>query len=116
MTVRWVRGAELPILEVWWRNPQKQLIDFSGGVSEWEVRIGKADADDTTQPYLTKTSGIVGAAGSGNSTTGTPNVTVTWAANDLVIPPGTWVLQITATYVGGLDRVMQTLIGIDPDV
>lgn len=47
---------------------------------------------------LVKTTGITGSAGTSN----TPNLSITWAANDLNVTPGRYRMTVTATS-GGLD-------------
>jgi hypothetical protein len=97
--VKVYRGAERPALQFWLRDTAKNLIDFSTGYT-FSFKIGYPGQ----AALLTKTSGIVGAAGSGVDPTGTPNVTVTFSAGELDnVPRGKYEWQITAT-TGGNDR------------
>ena len=97
--LRYHAGAERPALKLWLLDDDGALIDFSSGYS-YKLRIGEVGAP----AILEKTSGIAGAAGSGVEPTGTPNITVTWSAGELDLPPGAYTAQLTATTVG-LDRV-----------
>lgn len=97
--LRYYQGAERPALKLWLEDDDGTLIDFSTGHT-FSFKVG-----NTGEPaLLTKTTGIVGAAGVGAEPTGTPNVTITWAAGELDITPGaySWVLIATS---GGLDRI-----------
>lgn len=105
--LEWARNAELPILRIWWLDEDRQLIDFSTGVVDWELKIGQLN----NPALLTKTTDITGAAGSGDEHTGTPNVTVTWDQGDLDIQPGTYTLQLVANYVAG-QRTLQAPVHI----
>lgn len=95
--LRYYRGAERPALQLWIQDDDGALVDFSSGYT-FSFKIG-----DTTA-LLTKTSGIVGAAGAGVEPTGTPNITVSWSAGELDITPGAYAWELTAT-TGGLDRI-----------
>lgn len=110
--LQWYRNAELPQLQVWWRDDSGDLIDFSSGVSDWELRIGDAGG----YAMLVKTSGIAGAVGSGTETNGTPNVIVDWFPGELDIVPDVYTLQIVAHYSGFSDRVMTAPLRILPVV
>ncbi len=99
MTITYPRGAERPALEIWWVDDDGGLIDFSTGYT-FELKLGTPGST----AILTKTTGITGAAGAGVEPTGTPNITVAWAAGELDITPGGYVLQLVAT-TGGLDRI-----------
>lgn len=59
--------------------------DFSTG---WTFQV-IVTARDASVPALTKTTNIAGAAAG--------VVTVTWAANDLALTPGTYLVQLKAT-------------------
>lgn len=106
MTIRYHTSAERPALEMWIQDDDGTLIDFSSGYT-FELKIGATGS----AALLTKTTGITGAVGSGTEPTGTPNVSVAWAAGELDITPGAYGLQLTAT-TGGLDRVFTTPIRI----
>lgn len=107
-SLQWARKAELPILRIWWESEDGDLIDFSSGVTAWELKIGELDEE----ALLTKIDGFVGAAGSGNEQNGTPNVTVTWGAGQLDITPGTYTLQVKATLGSLGDRYLQAPVHI----
>lgn len=105
-TLRYARSAERPALKLWLLDEDGTLIDFSSGYT-FSFKIGSLG----TAALLTKTSGIIGAAGAGAEPTGTPNVTVTWTAGELNLNPGTYAWQLTAT-TSSLDRVFQGSIVI----
>lgn len=107
--LRYHRGAERPALALWLIDDDGTLIDFSSGYT-FELAIGVLG--DT--PLLTKTTGITGAAGAGTQPDGTPNVTVTWAADDLDIAAGIYTWQLTATSTGGLDRMFSGTFRVLP--
>jgi len=92
MTLGWSTNAEDPNLEIWWTDDAGDLIDFSSGYT-WSLKIGPHGG----AALITKTTGIVGAAGAGTAPTGTPNVVVTWAAGELNITPGRYRLELTPT-------------------
>lgn len=96
--LRYHQGAERPALKLWLLDDDGSLIDFSTGYT-FELKVGLAGQ----VALLTKTTGIVGAAGAGVEPTGTPNVTVSWAAAELAITVGAYSWQLKAT-TGGLDR------------
>ncbi len=96
--LRYHAGAERPALKLWLQDDDGALIDFSAGYT-FEFKVGLAGQ----AAVLTKTSGIAGAAGAGVEPTGTPNVVVTWAADELAVTPGAYSWQLKATSVG-LDR------------
>ena len=104
--LRYHRGAERPALKLWLLDDDNTLIDFSSGYS-FQFLIGVVGET----AVLTKTTGITGAAGAGVAPTGTPNVTVTWAANDLDIVPGSYVWQLKAT-TSSLDRLFSGVINV----
>lgn len=106
--LQWARKAELPILRIWWLDEDEQLIDFSSGVSAWELKIGQLGYP----ALLTKTDGFTGYAGSGVEPTGQPNLTVTWGDGQLDIAPGTYTLQIKATFGALGDRFLQAPVHI----
>lgn len=96
--LRYYQGAERPALKLWLLDDDGTLIDFSSGYT-FSFKVGAPGS-----VLLTKTSGIVGAAGAGVEPTGTPNVTISWSAGELAITPGAYSWALTAT-TGGLDRV-----------
>ncbi len=96
--LRYYQGAERPALKLWLLDDDGTLIDFSTGYT-FELKIGLVGQ----AALLTKTSGIVGAAGAGVEPTGTPNVTVSWTSGELAITVGAYSWQLKAT-TGGLDR------------
>lgn len=106
--VTYVQGAERPGLALWIQDRAGSLIDFSTGYT-FTITIGAPN--DT--PVLTKTSGINGAAGAGSEPSGTPNVVVTWAADELDITPGIYGWWLTASTTS-LDRIYAGKITITP--
>lgn len=106
---QWYRGAELPSLSIWWTDSESNLLDLSTADS-FELRAFKAGCP----PAITKTSGLVGAVGSGTEASGVPNLSVQWATGELAIDPGIYTVVITATF-GELDRKMSTSITILDD-
>ena len=94
--IEYAKGAELPALALWLFDDFGDLIDFSSGYT-FAFKIGRPG---TTA--LTKTSGILGAAGSGDAPRpglpgGVPNVTVAWSAGELNLDPGGWTWELIAT-------------------
>lgn len=98
-SLRYYKNAERPEVKLWLVDDDGTLIDFSSGYT-FSFKIGNVGST----ALLTKTSGITGAAGVGVEPTGTPNVTVTWAAGELAIAPGSYAWQLTCTTTS-LDRV-----------
>jgi hypothetical protein len=90
--IRYRRTAERPDLALWLLDDDGTLIDFSTGYT-FQLKIG----DPGSTALLTKTLNITGATGAGVEPTGTPNITIGWAAGELDITPGTYELQLTAT-------------------
>lgn len=111
-SLRYSRGAERPALQLWLFDDDNTLIDFSSGYTF----VFKVGGRGTT--VLTKTSGIVGASGSGDAPApglsgGVPNVTVTWSVGELDIAPGGWTWELIAT-TSSLNRFFRgTLTIID---
>lgn len=109
--LRYYQGAAEPALKLWLQGDDGQLIDFSTGYTFDYFRVGLAGAT----PLLSKATGITGAAGAGVEPTGTPNVTVAWAAGDLNIAVGaySWTLKATKgglpRYFGGVFHVLASL-------
>jgi hypothetical protein len=100
-TIRYHKTAERPALEMWLLDDDESLIDLSTGYT-FSLKIGNKGST----ALLTKTTGIVGAAGAGAEPTGTPNVAVSWAAGELNLTAGRYVWQLTATS-SALDRVFE---------
>jgi hypothetical protein len=100
MTISYATGAELPVFGLWLTDSGGTLIDFSAGYT-FVFKIGHPGQ----AALLTKATGIAGAVGAGTGPSGTPNVTVTWAANDLALTAGAYMWFLTATTAGGLARV-----------
>ncbi len=98
------KTAERPSIKLWLQDDDGSLINFSTGYT-FEFKIGKPGS----AAVVTKTTGITGAAGSGNETSGTPNLTIAFAAGDLdALVPGAFGTkgQIKATQTAGtLDRI-----------
>ena len=97
--VSYVEGSTLPDLEVWWPDPDGSgdLVDFSTGYT-FSVVVGRRSAVE-----FTKSSGLTGAAGSGDGSepADVPNLTVQWSASDLgALTPGLYTLELVATRDG----------------
>lgn len=87
-------GESLPALSIFWRENGQLVTGLASGHT-FELKI--ASLDDGTV-LVTKTTGIVGQAGSGFQPLGTPNVVVQWAAGDLAdLTPGTYRAQLKIT-------------------
>lgn len=98
-SLHYYRGAERPDIKLWLLDDDGALIDFSSGYT-FVFKLGVIGEP----AVFTKTEGITGAAGSGTEGDGAPNVTVTFAADELDgVPPAYYVWQLKATS-GGLDR------------
>lgn len=84
MPLSYYRGDELPqwVATI---SHNGTAPDFSTG---WTFRV-VITARDAAEPLLTKTTNITGATGGA--------ITVAWAANDLDIAPGTYLVQLKAT-------------------
>ncbi len=98
-TFTYRKSAERPAAKLWLYDDDRTLIDFSSGYT-FSLKIGVPGS----AALLTKTSNIVGAAGSGTEPTGTPNITVTWTAGELALTPGAYAWELTCT-TSALDRV-----------
>lgn len=106
-TLRIKQTAARPVIELWLRDKNSSLIDFSSGYT-FSFKIGNAGSTAA----LTKTSGISGAAGSGDEPDGTPNVTITPSAGEFSsLTPGPYEWQLTAT-TSSLPRVFGGTIDI----
>lgn len=100
--LQYIRTAERPDLKFWLEDDAGALVNFTSGYT-FTFKIGDKSAD----ALFAKTTGITGAAGSGTQTSGTPNVTISLAADELDdVPAGGYTWQIIAT-TGGLDRIYQ---------
>jgi len=101
------KTAELPDVSLWLTDDDGALIDFSSGYT-FEFKIGSPGS----AAKLTKTTGISGAAGSGTESSGTPNVTLSFAAAELdSIDRKRYTGQLRAT-TGGKDRVFQFAVDV----
>jgi hypothetical protein len=94
------KTAERPDIKLWLLDDDGTLINFASGYT-FSFKLGSLN----TAAVFTKTTGITGAAGSGTSSSGTPNVTISFTAGELAaVPARSYRWQLTAT-TGGLDRV-----------
>lgn len=101
-TLQYHRTAERPDLRLWLLDDDGNLIDFSSGYT-FEFKIGYRGQ----VALFTKTTGITGAAGSGAESSGAPNVTIAFVADELdAVTASTYVWQLRAKS-GGLDRIYQ---------
>lgn len=94
--------AERPDIKLWLLDDDGTLVDFTTGYT-FTFKIGTV----STAALLTKTTGITGAAGTGTERSGTPNVTISFAAGELAALAArqyTWQLAATTS---GLDRIYQ---------
>lgn len=101
LVIEYYKAAERPDIELWLEDDDGALIDFSTGYT-FEFKIGYPDETAA----VTKTTGITGAAGSGNgeSPADVPNLVITPTAGEFnVIVPDLYYGQVKAT-TGGLDR------------
>ncbi len=99
--ITYVKTADRPALKIWYYDDDGTLLDCSSGYT-FSLKVGTRGS----AAVLTKTTNITGAAGSGVEPTGTPNITVTWAAGELALTPGSYVAQLTLTN-SSLDRVIE---------
>jgi hypothetical protein len=90
----WVyrQDQEVPSFAVNWYDSASALIDFSTGYTFQVLLVTQAGVIT-----VTKTANITGAATA-------PNVTVAWAAGELNITPGEYLLHLKAT-TGTSDRI-----------
>jgi hypothetical protein len=97
-------AASLPALEFTWQDSSGNVIDFSSPDWNFVMKVGRFP----NPAVLTKTDGITGYAAS-------PNLIVQWDPGDLKnLTPGTWYLQVTATYSpSSQQRVLTGSIRID---
>ena len=106
MAFTYVQGAELPDIELTWRDDSGAIIDFSTGWT-FTARIGVLGQSAT----LTKTTGIVGDNTS-------PNITITWDSTELnSIPAATYAMHVIARFTSsGKDRILEDELVIKPAV
>lgn len=96
------RTAERPDIELWLEDVDGNLVDLSSGYT-FVFKLGEPG----TAATFTKSTGITGAAGSGVEPSGTPNVTLTFTANELdAVTRGPYTWQLRAT-TSSLDRIWQ---------
>jgi len=96
------KSAERPDIQLWLTDDDGNLIDFSVGYT-FVFKIGYLGET----ALVTKTTGITGAAGSGNDKTGVPNLTIVIASPELdTIPASLYTGQVKAT-TSSLDRFYQ---------
>lgn len=101
-TLTYYRTAERPDIQLWLQDYNGNLIDFSTGYT-FTFKLGVRGATAS----FTKTTGITGAAGSGDEPDGTANVTLTFIAAELDnLDAGVYTWQLRATN-NSLDRVYQ---------
>lgn len=110
--ITYYNAAENPI-KLWLKDPtlttNGSLIDFSVGGWTFVVKFG----DPGSAAILTKSSGIVGAAGAGTEPTGTPNLVITPTADEFLALNGLYVIQVRAT-ASSADMFFQDTIQILP--
>jgi hypothetical protein len=107
MSLVYYRTAELPDLQFWLLDDDGALVNLASGYT-FSFKLGTPGAVAS----FDKTTLITGAAGSGTEPSGTPNLTIAFAADELDdIDPGRYVWQLTATSTS-LDRVYQGTIQI----
>lgn len=97
-SIEYIAGAERPALTVELVDENDAIIDLTGFTGT--IKLGL----DTTTTALTKTSGV---------TCSSTGITCTWAANDLALTPGTYILEAIATN-GGLEYRRQATLVIRP--
>lgn len=97
-SIGYVAGAERPALVIEFRDETNAIVDLTGYTCS--IKLGL----DTTTTALTKSSGVSG---------GTAGMTVTWAAGDLALTPGSYILEAIATS-GSLDYRQQGTLVILP--
>jgi hypothetical protein len=94
--ITYYNAAENPI-KLWLRDPTLAtnggLVDFSIGSWTFVFKLGHAGA----AALLTKSSGLVGAAGVGVEPTGTPNFVATPTADEFLALSGLMMYQVRAT-------------------
>lgn len=96
MTIEYIKGSELPRPEIFWKDPDGAIRDFSTGWT-FIARIGQPGA----AALVTKSTGIVGSSGAGN----TPNLVIQWSANELDIAVATYSVDVQATLTSSGESV-----------
>jgi len=97
-SIEYVAGAERPALTIEFLDEDNAIIDLTGFTCS--VKLGL----DTTTTALTKSSGVSGSA---------TGMTVTWAAGDLALTPGSYIGEAIAT-ASSLDYRRQFTLVISP--
>lgn len=104
MAVEYEIGEELDPLEITWLDAAGNVRNFASGWT-FEFKLGNIGQ----AALLTKTTGITGAS------TG-PNVTLTWAVDELVVPAGSYTGQLRARNASTKDLYTQFDMTIRPVV
>lgn len=97
-SIEYVAGAERPALLIELVDGTNTVIDLTGFTGT--IKLGL----DTTTTALTKTSGV---------TCGSTGITCTWAAGELALTPGNYILEAIASS-GGLEYRRQATLTITP--
>lgn len=88
--------------QIWW-FVNGALIDLSSGYT-FSGKLAATSNLSTNVFGTAKTTGFTGATGSGTETSGTPNLTVTWATSgelNAVTAAGAYLFEIVATKTSG---------------
>jgi hypothetical protein len=94
--------ASLPDAAFTWLDNTGDVLDFSSGWT-FVLKIGRFP----NAAVVTKTTGLTGQSTA-------PNLIVHWDINELHnLTPGRWVIQVTATYTDGRQRIMDGVLKID---
>lgn len=101
------RGVTGPAARLWIYDDDGTLIDLSG--ASLSAKIGARGS----APKITKSSGVLGATGSGTEPDGVPNVAITWSGGDLDITPGIYLMQIIQ---GSSQRIWECEIEIKANI
>ncbi len=106
MAIEYEAEAELPSVEITWRDSAGNLIDFSTGWT-FTARVGQTGQ----AAAVTKTTGITGAATA-------PNIVIAWSPAELDgLAPGTYSLRVLARQTAtNKDRTQSTTLTIVPAV
>lgn len=106
MPVTYIQGAELPDIEVTWKDSDGAVIDFSTGFT-FTVRLGQIGQVAT----LTKTTGITPSAT-------TPNLVISWSNTEIEsLAANTYTMEVIARHTSsGKDRKMHDQVTISPQV
>jgi hypothetical protein len=107
--IEYAEGADLPTTSLWlYDSDGATLIDFGSGFT---FAVDVID-DSGTVAFASKTTGIVGAAGSGASPDGVPNVVITWADGEIdSLDAGRYTFRLTAT-TSGKSYIYQSILRI----